>query len=193
MALGGHVVGLPLKTMRVIVKPNYRDGFEVPVITREYPEGVVRYFGSRTAIAELRDLPITVRMPFVVINDRIFWASPKLERERLIMALRKLTAASQSNAASGPGLADANDWPELLAYLTETKYPTGEAREPSCLIIVADTSGWRGCVSDKDNARTLWKTAPSIDDLLNALEQALAEDDPTAWRQAAKARSGKRK
>ena len=109
------------------------------------------------------------------------------------MAVRKLNAAAQGPVACGPGLADANAWPCILEYLVTDKYPDGEKRETSALVIVADGSGWRGCVSDKDNNRTLWRTAATVEGLLLELETALAADDPAAWRQAGGFKGRKRK
>lgn len=110
------------------------------------------------------------------------------------MALRKITAAAAGPSAAGPGLEDRGQWPHLVEYLTETRYPDGSPREPSSLIIVADGTGWRGCVSDKDNSRTLWKSATTVEALLLTLEEALASDDPSVWRQSAAAKwKGKKK
>jgi len=110
------------------------------------------------------------------------------------MALRKITQAAAGAAQSGPGMADREAWPNLLEYLTVDKYPDGSKREVSSLVILADATGWRGCLSDKDNGRTLWRTATTVEGLLLALEEAAGLDDESQWRQSAAAKwKGKKK
>lgn len=161
---------------------------ELSVHQCSYWDGDLRFYGTGTAVAELRELPIMVRVPFLVARGRMLWVKSGPAMKEMAMALRKIGASATGAAQGGPGLADRETWAHILEYLTETKYPDGSAREPSSLIIVADTSGWRGCVSDKDNQRTMWKAADSVEALLNALEEALASDDPTHWRQSSAAK-----
>jgi hypothetical protein len=136
-----------------------------------------------------------VRVPVVPTPDRFWFRAVYPARLKEVSMLRKVVSASQPAAASGgPGVADAASWPCLLEYLTATVYPDGQARETSAVIIVCDAAGWRGCVSDKDNGRTLWRAATTLEGLLLSLEEALATDDPAAWRQAAgKALKGKKR
>lgn len=101
------------------------------------------------------------------------------------MALRKITTPAGTAPGGGPGASDATTFPALWEHLTATQYPDGSVRETSSIIIVADHQGWRGCLSDKDNGRTMWKTASSVEELLLTLEEGAASDDPTAWRQSA--------
>lgn len=178
----------------VDVCPKWGDAGEVPVHEVAYPEGELRFFGTGTAVADVRELPITVRMPFIVARGHMVWSVATSKRREMSMALRKIVQAAGEAAPAGPGLADAAAWPHLLEYLTVAKYPDGSAREVSSLIILADGTGWRGCLSDKDNGRTMWKTAITVEGLLLALEAAVAEDDPSQWRQSAAAKwKGKKK
>lgn len=140
-------------------------------------------YGTGTAVIELVDLPIVVRFPITLKPQSWYWGVSAPRRKELTMALRKILPQSGQKAASGPGIADGSDFPTLIEYLTQTVYPDGSKRETAALIIVADAGGWRGCLSDKDNQRSLWKAADSVLGLLMALEQAAAEDDPGAWRQ----------
>lgn len=186
--------GVDLPAFRLVhVQPDWGPEGERPVHEQVFTEGVLRWYGTGTAVAELTGMPITLRMPFNLIRGRLAWCVPKAAREECVMALRKVQQASSQPGASGPGVEDAAAFPMLLEYLTATRYPTGEPREPACLIVVADASGWRGCVSDKDNQRTMWKTATTVEGLLLTIEQALQEDDPGAWRQAASAKKWKGK
>lgn len=174
-----------LEVMRLVdMSPRYGAVGEEPVHVQEFSDGWQRYYGSRLLEVEVAVLPIKVRLPYTIEREggQHKVRHPKLRE--VLMALKKVTTPAASAAASGPGVEDRAAFPLLLEYLAETKYPDGTAREPSALIIVADVSGWRGCVSDKDNGRTLWKTATTVEGLLLALEEALAVDDPSLWRAA---------
>lgn len=157
---------------------------ECPVHVQVFSEGQMLYFASGVVEVVLSVLPIIVRLACGVAGGRFRWHVAEALRRELVVALRKITQTPGSPAQSGPGASDAEQWPNLWEHLTATTYPDGSARQTSAVIIVADVSGWRGCVSDKDNGRTLWRTADSVEGLLLALEEALAADDPTAWRQA---------
>lgn len=100
------------------------------------------------------------------------------------MALKKIAKGDGQSSNAGPGAEDALSWPNLWEHLSMHVYPDGSPRQTSSVIIVADNSGWRGCLSDKDNDRTLWRTASTVEGLLLALEEAAASDDPSVWRQA---------
>lgn len=181
--------GKPPK-VRTLVKWSavYHGDAECPVHVADYPEGQIQWYGSGRYVVKLTELPIVVRMPILLVRGRIHHGVDILRRRELSMALRKITQQAGSATGGGPGCADMATWPGILEYLQTTAYPDGLAREPSCLIIVADGSGWRGCLSDKDNQRTLWKTAATIEDLLLMIETALQEDDPAAWRQSSAAK-----
>lgn len=108
------------------------------------------------------------------------------------MALRKIDQGVQERANGGVTVADAADLPLILEHLAADKYPDGSKRQTSSLIIVSDGSSWRVCLSDKDNSRTMWKTGPTLQEALQAIELSLMADDPSEWRRSAEA-SGKRR
>lgn len=168
---------------RNLTRPIWKHGVEQPVFTRHYPEGNMALYGTGTAVIDLVDLPITVRFPIVLRPSSWHWQVTAGRRKELTMALKKVLRQAAEKTPGGPGVTDAGDFPTLIEYLTLTAYPDGTKRETAALIIVADAGGWRGCLSDKDNARSLWKASDSVLGLLMALEQAAAEDDPGAWRQ----------
>lgn len=164
--------------------PSWSPQGERPVHEQVFTEGRMLYFASGLVEVVLSVLPIIVRLTCGVAGGRFRWHVAEALRRELVVALRKITQQPGSPAQSGPGASDAEQWPNLWEHLTATTYPDGSPRQTSAVIVVADASGWRGCVSDKDNGRTLWRTADSVEGLLLALEEALAADDPTAWRQA---------
>lgn len=157
---------------------------EVPLFTRKFGEGELLVYGSGRAEVVLLGVPIIARLPVVARGKYLFLGLPAGSKRADLMALRKIVGAVGSSNGGGPGVADAKTWPTLVEYLTATVYPDGSVRVPSALVVVADSSGWRGCLSDKDNQRCLWKVADTLEGLLLALEEAAASDDPGAWRQS---------
>lgn len=174
-------------------RPMWVAGAEHPVRTYHYAEGAMRLYGTGTATIELVDLPIVVRVPLTLRPTSWYWAVSSTRRKELTMALKKVLQQTGQRTAAGPGVTDGGDFPTLIEYLTATQYPDGSKRETSSLIVVADAGGWRGCLSDKDNGRSLWKASDSVLGLLMALEQAAAEDDPAAWRQQGSTAGKRRK
>jgi len=158
---------------------------EQPVLVRHYVEGDLRFYGGGMVEVVLHDLPIILRIRWTRANRQVRWLLDDTKRREASMALRKIAASAAAAKGGGPGITDQSEYPHILEYLTSTTFDDGSAREPSAMVIVADASGWRGCISDKDNGRTLWKAASSVEELLVTLELALAEDDPSAWRQSA--------
>ena len=79
---------------------------------------------------------------------------------------------------------DAAAFPNLWEHLSVDKWPDGTKRETSTIIVVADNGGWRGCLSDKANSCVMWKTGPTLEALLKAMEKALDKVDPRDWRRA---------
>lgn len=121
------------------------------------------------------------------------WSTPMLTVEGLKVALRKIKDLATSDGPPSVGAADdAGLYPSLWEHLSLLQYPDGEKRETSAIIIVAEAGRWKGCLSDKDNQRTMWKASDTLDGLLTALEEGVAADDPSDWRKAA-GTAGKRK
>lgn len=169
-------------------EPVWAGSGEVPLYTVEYEEGHILYYGSGTGEVVMLGVPIIARVPVAVVGTTVHIDLDLHRRRELSMALRKISAAVGTPGGGGPGVSDVKTWPTLVEYLTTTTYPDGQPRVPSALVIVADSNGWRGCLSDKDNARSLWKTSDALEGLLLALEEAAASDDPSAWRQSAEAK-----
>jgi len=158
---------------------------EVPLFTIEYADADLAVYGSGTAELIMLEMPIITRMPVAVVGDEVHLALPAGSWRGLLMALKKVTTGPGAAPGGGPGATDKAMFPNLWAHLTETAYPEGGPRETSSIIIVADSTGWRGCLSDKDNGRTMWKTSASVEELLLQLEEGAGSEDPSQWRQSA--------
>lgn len=159
----------------------------------KYAEADGRYYGSGRVTFDILTAPLTLIADWEPAGRAVRVLLPPASRRADIMALRKVEAAVQSKTSGMPTVTDAADWPLLLEYLTAEAYPDGQKRQTSSLIVVSDGSSWRVCLSDKDNARTMWKAGPTIQDALQAIELALMADDPGDWRRSAEATTKRRK
>jgi len=174
-------------------KPVYCGGVEVPVFRRFFPDGVIRFYGTRVIEAETRDGTIMMRLTVkVAVNGAVSVPFPPDKSEGLEM-LRKVSEVCKPVAGQAGGHADLADYTHILEYLTVQQYPDGSPRETSALVVVADAVCWRVCLSDKDNGRVMWKTGDTLAGTLMSIEMSLIEEDNSAWRQAGGAKQKKKK
>lgn len=104
-------------------------------------------------------------------------------RTELFNVLRKINHVASPNGHGSHGdPKDANVYTSLWEYLSATKYPDGAERVPSTIVVIAEAGRWKACLSDKDNARSCWKSADTLEELLLLLDQAASINDPTDWR-----------
>ena len=69
----------------------------------------------------------------------------------------------------------AKDCPAVYEYLTMDRYPDGGERQVATLIIFLEEGRWKGCLSDRESDRTLWKTADTIEDMLLEMDADIQE------------------
>lgn len=72
-------------------------------------------------------------------------------------------------------------YPTLWQYLSAKVWPDGEVRKRSSLVVFAEDSMLKGCLSDRDTDSSLWAASGTFTGLLEALEGRLTEDIPE-WR-----------
>jgi len=178
--------------LQASLRPRFRGREEMPVKEIKWAEADGRYYGSGKVVIDILTSPISWRADWV--PDKYDWrpVCPPGTLRSAGMALRKLDQAIDTARAKGATVADAGEYPLMLEYLCSNTYPDGSKRETSSLVVVSDGSSWRVCLSDRDNARVMWKTSPTLQDALQAIELALMADDPGDWRRSAEA-SGKRR
>jgi len=84
--------------------------------------------------------------------------------------------------------------PAVIEYLTSVQYPDGSPRERSTVSVFVEDGVIKACLSDRDQARTLWRSGSSLEDAILGLEQAIA-DGTADWRRSGggKASTPKRK
>lgn len=165
-------------------RPRYDGREEVPVLELKSDLGTVRYYGSGRAVFDIPGATISARFACRWSAGRWFVVLTERQRQEGVPVLKKIEQEVKANVEGKPRLSDADSFPNIIEYLISSSYPDGSKREPSSLIIVADPSGWRVCLSDKDNGRVMWKVADALQDALLAIEMALMEEDQSSWRKA---------
>lgn len=109
--------------------------------------------------------------------------------------LSKLDSSSKGSPAPLSALTGVlSITPGVVEYLTAVSYPDGSSRERSTISVFLEDGVVKACLSDRDQARTLWRSGPSVEDALMALEAAVV-DGTADWRRsgAGKASVPKRK
>lgn len=177
---------------RVSLRARYRGREEVPVVCLMYAEADGRWYGSGRVVFDILTSPIVLSLPWDPPAGIYSYLTGVRDLRDAGMALRKIDHSVQQSRGYGPQVPDAALYPLIVEYLSAETYPDGEKRQPSSLVVLSDGTSWRVCLSDRDNGRVLWKTGDTVVAALEAVELALMEDDPAAWRRAADA-SGKRR
>jgi len=93
------------------------------------------------------------------------------------------TVPSPASASPAWGLR----FPALTEYLVATAWEDGEERTPATLLLLTEVGLWKGCLHDRDEGRSLWRSGRTEEAVLTALESALASGEAD-WRRD----SGKR-
>ncbi len=174
-----------LSPYRANFSRKWGDRREIPFREFKTEEGTVRYFGSGWAIFDLWDGLITLRCAFAYTGRKFGWLPSATTRKEALVALKKVASDVAERTGGSPTQADKGSYPCILEHLTETRYPDGSERQTSSLIVVADAQNWRVCLSDRDNARVMWKTGQTLQEALDSIELGLMGDDPSDWRKAA--------
>lgn len=103
------------------------------------------------------------------------------------MALRKPTPGQMLGIASVPFRDEefASRYPSIVEYLFTAKWTDGSVRVTSTISLFADNDCLKLVLNDRDNNRSVFINATTVEGALVALEEALA-NDTADW----KSRSG---
>lgn len=74
--------------------------------------------------------------------------------------------------------------PAVCDYLTLDAYEDGVKRTRASLMAFVETGVVKVCLNDRDQGMTLWRSGPSIEDCLVALETAIVSG-AADWRRSA--------
>lgn len=110
-------------------------------------------------------------------------AAPRPRKEEPWMALQRRQAAA---AAAGDGVAaadpDVQKWAAtLVEFLTQLSWGEGEKRKTGTVMVLAENGVWKAWVHDRDGKRAAWVSGGSLLDLVDSVDQGLANDSLT-WK-----------
>jgi hypothetical protein len=86
----------------------------------------------------------------------------------------------------------AKDCPALYEYLTLNRFPDGGERQVATLVLFIEEGRWKGCLSDRETDRTLWKVGDTLGDLLLSMDQEIQEGS-AGWRRSSRPKAMPRK
>ncbi len=145
---------------------------------KAYPSGTIELQWWRVPIL------LTVRGPAV----RRLWASLHYWWvEDWQMSVIRRVVASSGGAAKGTSGEKPEEhvlYPGIIEMMTVDKYADGEVRHLSALLLLVEGASWKGCLTDKDNGRNLWRSAATVDGLLQEIEEALQSGQEGHWRRS---------
>jgi len=100
----------------------------------------------------------------------------------------------KAHAVSEVGALWVASHPALWEYLTLDSYEDGAPREVSMLLLFAEDGRFKAALQDRQEGRSLWSTAESIEGALMSLE-AMLQSGMGEWRQmkGGNVKGGKRK
>lgn len=138
-----------------------------------------------------------LRGPLLVVNRCLGrrWIDPILLREAVrSMALARpdWSPKTKGRVRDLPPLPEWRPWPTLWAYLTDEEYSDGSPRERSTLTFFIEDGQPKACLSDRQEDRTLWVSASSLQDLIVRLEALLATGK-AEWRDSRVGKKGGQK
>jgi hypothetical protein len=118
----------------------------------------------------------------------------KMSKQKELSYLREQAEMSNgSTLRSIPVPAEfARDYPALSEHMSSFAYPSGKPRELSTLTLCFEDGKLKGCINDRTNEASLWRSADTLVELLCCLEMAL-QDPRSMWRQWNKNYRGKRR
>lgn len=129
--------------------------------------------------------------PLCQLGDVGAYHGDRQNRKPRIVCLRgrddmpiKKPEVSGAHPQSSVGARDGDEWvlyPNLLEFLTESKYEDGSARELATLLVFWQDGTWKGCLNDRDVNRNTFVSSGSIAGLLAVLEEKLSTSS-VEWR-----------
>jgi hypothetical protein len=72
-------------------------------------------------------------------------------------------------------------YPAVCEWVCAQNWDDGKPRVPATLLLLVDGDGVKVCLKDREGGRSLWRTAGTIPEALQVLEDTLAEGG-VGWR-----------
>lgn len=83
-------------------------------------------------------------------------------------------------------------YPTLFAMLSDSSYEDGSARQTATLLMFVEGGTVKLCLNDRDNGRTAWAAATSLENAMKSLEGRLVKDQ-VEWRPSGQGKPSGRK
>jgi len=107
------------------------------------------------------------------------------EEVRAVSVLHRVEGGGNGQPRPPAAVGDpfAKENPALWEYLTVDRWPDGKVRETATITIMFEEGRWKGCLHDRANSRSCWRSGASLSELIASLEDAMT--DPAAeWRKS---------
>ena len=82
-------------------------------------------------------------------------------------------------------------FPIVCDYLTVDQYDDGKPRITATLLLFCEDGLLKGCLSDRDSDRVVFKQGDTLFDVLSSMERGL-DEDTIDWRRSNKGKNKKR-
>lgn len=114
------------------------------------------------------------------------WAGIPPERrvEAFMSVLARLAEKRAGLAAGASAALDPSGglFPGLVEMISTTTFPDGKKRIPSKVTVMVEEGIIKAALRDEGMQASLFRSGPTIEAALEALERALSEDNPDDWR-----------
>lgn len=95
---------------------------------------------------------------------------------------RRTASGGDGQSPDGLGVCPVLDpLPGVREMLVETRYPDGQPRQTSTLLLFVEAGVVKACLRDRDQGQSAWSSGVSVIDALEALEAGL-QADTVQWR-----------
>jgi hypothetical protein len=113
--------------------------------------------------------------------------SIRMGKEKEISFLRRFAAANGPHGTARLVSPEEFErlYPAICQHMTVLTWPNGGDREVSTLTFSMEDGKLKGCVNDRANEASLWRSGDTIEEVLACLEAAL-EDNKSTWRRWAR-------
>lgn len=132
----------------------------------------------RALLVVMRDSDVVTYHPAVLPGECEASASD-LEDRAMALIRRAMTTTA---AAVVEANVHAKEWvdshPFLWEYLTLAAWDDGQVRQTSMLLVFVEDARFKVCLQDREQSRSMWVTADTVDAAFHLLENKLANDAP---------------
>lgn len=116
-----------------------------------------------------------------MVNRTPEWFLDALEVAGMGFKRRDPAKSPDKLANAWDDLVDQKDYPNIFAFLTETKYDDGKPRMTGSFSVWTQQGVLKASINDRDTSNVCYVEAPSLQELIALIEQAICNDG-TEWK-----------